>query len=74
MFNWHICNAILLCLNKHLILTDISGGFSLSLLDALRLAVLMSKNLSVGRSEEEYKFVDWKEAFRLATLGGAQGG
>ncbi|XP_042886176.1 guanine deaminase-like [Penaeus japonicus] len=49
--------------------TDCSGGFSPSILNALRMAVLMSKGLSAMSNA---KHLTLEESFRLATLGGAK--
>ena len=40
-------------------------------MDAQRLTVLFSNTLSIERGHG-YRSIDWKEAFKLATLGGAQ--
>ncbi|XP_063608766.1 guanine deaminase-like [Penaeus indicus] len=50
--------------------TDCSGGYSPSILNSLRQAVLVSKALST--MTEGYESITLKEAFRLATLGGAK--
>ena len=42
------------------------------LLDGLRLACLTS-NLVGLTQDPGYKYVDYKEAFRMATLGGSEG-
>ena len=42
------------------------------MLDAQRLAVLCSNLLSVDRGHQ-YSPIDWKQAYQLATLGGARG-
>lgn len=49
--------------------TDCSGGFSASILDSLRQAVLVSKALS---SMSDSPHLTLEESFRLATLGGAK--
>eukprot|EP00455_Lapot_gusevi_P008336 TRINITY_DN1361_c0_g1_i6.p1 TRINITY_DN1361_c0_g1~~TRINITY_DN1361_c0_g1_i6.p1 ORF type:complete len:353 (-),score=104.65 TRINITY_DN1361_c0_g1_i6:203-1261(-) len=50
--------------------TDVAGGYSPSILDAIRLAMVCSKSLMFqGKLEEQLSYV---EAFFLATLGGAQ--
>ena len=62
---------------------DVSGGFSTSILDAIRNAVLASKSIYIKneeqqrQSKEQYKQqydpITLDEAFFMATLGGAQG-
>ena len=52
--------------------TDVAGGYSPSILDAQRMAVHASHALAVTK-ETEYQPIDYKEAFRLATLGGSKG-
>lgn len=49
--------------------TDCSGGFSASILDSLRQAVLVSKALS---AMSDSPHLTLEESFRLATLGGAK--
>lgn len=49
--------------------TDVSGGYSLSILDAIRQAIIGSKALSFQGVSPELTI---EEAFYLATLGGAQ--
>ena len=51
--------------------SDISGGFHPSILNAIRMATQTSNILSL--QHENYERVDYKEAFRLATLGGSRG-
>lgn len=51
--------------------TDVSGGYNPSILDAIRYTVQTSNILSMTRSSD-YNLVDFREAFRLATLGGSQ--
>jgi len=51
---------------------DISGGFSPSILDAIRRALDVSIHVSFGK-DEEYVPLTFREAFYLATLGGATG-
>ena len=53
-------------------LTDLSAGFSCSMMEVQRCAVQMSQALSLTKSKK-YKPLDFREAFRMATLGGAQG-
>nr|XP_045585052.1 guanine deaminase-like isoform X1 [Procambarus clarkii] len=50
--------------------TDCSGGYSSSVLDALRRALDVSKSLAIQKPD--YRFLTLPEVFRLATLGGAQ--
>ncbi|GAB6022592.1 hypothetical protein CHUAL_006690 [Chamberlinius hualienensis] len=51
--------------------TDISGGCSLSMLDAIRQAVTTSTFIAMNK-DSSYKPIDYEEAFFLATLGGSQ--
>ena len=54
--------------------TDVSGGYSPSILNAIRCAVHTSNTVKLNQqTDNEYKSLDHKDAFRLATLGGAQG-
>ncbi|XP_029059618.1 guanine deaminase isoform X2 [Monodon monoceros] len=50
--------------------TDVAGGYSSSMLDAIRRAVMVSNVLSVNKINA--KSLTLKEVFRLATLGGSQ--
>uniref|UniRef100_F6Z6Z3 Guanine deaminase n=1 Tax=Callithrix jacchus TaxID=9483 RepID=F6Z6Z3_CALJA len=50
--------------------TDVAGGYSYSMLDAIRRAVMASNILLINKVNE--KSLTLKEAFRLATLGGSQ--
>ncbi|KAG7206141.1 hypothetical protein KM043_003533 [Ampulex compressa] len=50
--------------------TDVSGGQSLSILDAMRSALQVSVHLSF--SNENYRPLDYKDVFYMATLGGAK--
>ena len=54
--------------------TDVSGGYSCSILDSLRKAIDVSKLLSVFQPSEvrEDNFIHHEDAFYLATLGGAK--
>jgi guanine deaminase len=58
--------------------TDVSGGYSTSMLDAIRQAVIASKLVSIGNgsakeeNEEEHEPLTYAEAFHLATVGGAE--
>ena len=49
-----------------------SGGYSPSLFDAMRFAVQISNVLHIQHGPK-YKNLDYKEAFRLATMGGSEG-
>ncbi|XP_046650539.1 guanine deaminase-like [Daphnia pulicaria] len=51
--------------------TDVSGGFSPSILDAMRFAITVSNLLSLSKSED-YKPLNYKDVFFMSTLGGAQ--
>uniref|UniRef100_A0A8C2YZ47 Guanine deaminase n=1 Tax=Cyclopterus lumpus TaxID=8103 RepID=A0A8C2YZ47_CYCLU len=50
--------------------TDVAGGYSASMLDAVRRALDTSKILTI--QNPEYKTLSFEEVFRLATLGGSQ--
>lgn len=50
---------------------DVAGGYSSSMLDAIRRAVMVSNILSINKIN--MKSLTLKEVFRLATLGGSQG-
>jgi len=50
--------------------TDVAGGYSASMLDAIRRAVMVSNILLISKINE--KSLTLKEVFRLATLGGSQ--
>ncbi|XP_061623297.1 guanine deaminase-like isoform X2 [Phyllopteryx taeniolatus] len=50
--------------------TDVAGGYSASMLDAVRRALDTSKILTI--QEPEHQTLTFEEAFRLATLGGSQ--
>ncbi|NP_034396.1 guanine deaminase [Mus musculus] len=50
--------------------TDVAGGYSYSMLDAIRRAVMVSNVLLINKVNE--KNLTLKEVFRLATLGGSQ--
>lgn len=51
---------------------DVSGGFSPSILDAIRNALDVSIHISFEKGED-YIPLTFREAFYLATLGGAKG-
>ncbi|KAL5004769.1 hypothetical protein ScPMuIL_018225 [Solemya velum] len=50
--------------------TDISGGYSCSMLDAMRMALGVSNVNSIIR--QNYQPIDYKQAFMMATLGGSR--
>ncbi|XP_043967087.1 guanine deaminase [Gambusia affinis] len=50
--------------------TDMAGGYSPSILDAVRRALDSSKVLTI--QDPEHKTLSFEEVFRLATLGGSQ--
>ncbi|XP_033947352.1 guanine deaminase [Pseudochaenichthys georgianus] len=50
--------------------TDVAGGYSASMLDAVRRTLDMSKVLTI--QDPEYDTLTFEEVFRLATLGGSQ--
>ncbi|XP_043342964.1 guanine deaminase isoform X2 [Cervus elaphus] len=50
--------------------TDVAGGYSSSMLDAIRRAVMVSNILLINKINS--KSLTLKEVFRLATLGGSQ--
>ena len=50
---------------------DVAGGYSASMLDAVRRALDSSKILSL--QDPEHDTLTFAEVFRLATLGGSQG-
>ncbi|XP_056274023.1 guanine deaminase-like [Pseudoliparis swirei] len=50
--------------------TDVAGGYSASMLDAVRRALDTSKVLTI--QNPEYETLSFQEVFRLATLGGSQ--
>ncbi|XP_014396717.1 PREDICTED: guanine deaminase [Myotis brandtii] len=50
--------------------TDVAGGYSPSILDAIRRAVMVSNTISFTKINE--RSLTLKEVFRLATLGGSQ--
>ncbi|ETE72400.1 Guanine deaminase, partial [Ophiophagus hannah] len=51
--------------------TDVAGGYSVSMLDAIRNTIVVSEVLHLN-SETDEKGLTLKEAFRLATLAGSQ--
>lgn len=50
---------------------DVAGGYSASILDALRRALDSSKILTI--QDPGHETLTFEEAFRIATLGGSQG-
>ena len=51
--------------------SDVAGGYSPSMLDAVRRARDTSKALTI--QDPAHLTLTWEETFRLATLGGSQG-
>ncbi|OWF53676.1 guanine deaminase-like [Mizuhopecten yessoensis] len=51
--------------------TDISGGYSPSILDAMRTAISTSNTIALQQGTD-YTPLDYKDVFRMATLGGAK--
>lgn len=51
--------------------SDVAGGYSASMLDAVRRALDSSKVLTI--QDPEHDTLTFEEVFRLATLGGSQG-
>ncbi|KAL3846815.1 hypothetical protein ACJMK2_017769, partial [Sinanodonta woodiana] len=51
--------------------TDVSGGYSHSMLDAIRSAIHVSKILGI-QNGDSYREIGHKEAFMMATLGGSE--
>lgn len=56
---------------SHPRVSDVSGGDSASILDAMRRAMDVSQHLQL--QGEADAAISWREAFYLATLGGAKG-
>lgn len=52
--------------------TDISGGYGLTLIDAMRQAIIASKVIYLQKKDEESRPLTVSEVFYLATLGGAR--
>jgi len=52
--------------------TDVSGGHSVSILDALRRSIDNSKLMQCAMHGPDYEHIEHAEGFYLATLGGAQ--
>ncbi|KDR23220.1 Guanine deaminase [Zootermopsis nevadensis] len=54
--------------------TDVSGGYSTSILNAIRCALQTSIHIFFGKgTDSDYVPLSYHEAFNLATLGGAKG-
>lgn len=51
--------------------TDVSGGYSPSVLDAIRSTIATSKALLFSTKQKDYEPLSYHEAFYLATIGGA---
>ncbi|XP_060136038.1 guanine deaminase isoform X2 [Zootoca vivipara] len=51
--------------------TDVAGGYSASMLDAIRKAIMVSNMIHINKEDETC--LTLKEVFQLATLGGSQG-
>lgn len=51
--------------------SDVAGGYSASMLDAVRRTLDLSKILNI--QDSKYDTLTFEEVFRLATLGGSQG-
>jgi cytosine/adenosine deaminase-related metal-dependent hydrolase len=58
--------------NNNDIITDVSGGYHPSIIDAIRVAVHVS-NAHAITNTNGYTPLSMRDAFKLATLGGAQG-
>lgn len=56
---------------RYVLRQDVAGGYSASMLDAVRRTLDTSKILTVQHPEHET--LTFEEVFRLATLGGSQG-
>jgi len=52
--------------------TDIAGGYNLSMLDEMKEAIETSKTINFTNSDVFYEPITPKEAFYLATMGGAE--
>ncbi|XP_044053948.1 guanine deaminase [Siniperca chuatsi] len=74
--NISLCSGVLNVRNvlKHKVKlglgTDVAGGYSASMLDAVRRALDSSKVLAI--QNQEHETLTFEEVFRLATLGGSQ--
>lgn len=49
-----------------------SGGYSTAIYDNVRKAIEASKHVMFGSTDTQAKAIDFRQAFFLATLGGAQ--
>lgn len=65
----HLGSFFLPC--GHCTVSDVAGGYSASMLDAVRKTLDLSKILTI--QDPEYNTLTFEEVFRLATLGGSQG-
>ena len=65
-------SVAMLLIKMYCIVTDVSGGYSSSILDAIRKSIEVSKALSFSKPEG-YRPISHHEALYMATLGGAQG-
>lgn len=63
----NIIDTLLLCV------LDVSGGYSSSVLDAIRCTIFTSKALALSSDQKHYEPLSYHEAFYLATMGGAIG-
>lgn len=52
-------------------MSDVAGGYSASMLDAVRKTLDTSKVLTI--QDPKHETLTFEEVFRLATLGGSQG-
>ena len=65
------CVCVCVCVNVLLVCVDVAGGYSPSMLDAVRKTLDTSKALTI--QDPEHQTLSFQEVFRLATLGGSQG-
>ena len=52
--------------------TDVAGGHSPSMFDAMRQCITASTVMAFSKTDS-YKSLTYKDAFKLATLGGSEG-
>lgn len=52
---------------------DVSGGFSSSMIDAIRHALQASRALHIKKEGKKYEQLTLNEALYMATIGGAKG-
>ncbi|KAI6654931.1 Guanine deaminase [Oopsacas minuta] len=52
--------------------TDVSGGYTVSMLEVMRQTLIASTCISFQTQDPAYRPLDYREAFHLATLGGAR--